>query len=735
MGAEPLGTSPDLDAHIDKRRKLRKGTRSCWECKRRKVKCTFAAEIDTVCLPCRRRKAKCVSQIFPDDVEFAQVGEEERAKDGDDVELNERMAKIERLVERLSDHAKVNDGCLGPSTEIEGLPTPAYSDEQSAPTPDVQGNVAWAAIMPTIPRNVLGSERLRSISQALLDAFPKREDANQICDVVRNSTDLFFQMNTKPRHRLEDGTVIAYNGGLSRPNPGMHPVLLAKRMLVVALCLQHLWPNLPDLSEDARKIMHRMANAAVNLVNLNEEFLGSVEMLECIILEGLFKCNSGNLRQAWLSSRRALSAAQLMGLHRRKQPRLKYLDPTNTIDPHFTWFRLVYADRMLCLLLGLPQSVSSPYVPHDIGDTSTSRFERTHAIVAGRILERNERDPGQDNYTVTEAIDTQMLEAAEKVPSQFWLPVNYSGMREGSPEVFWESMRFVDQFHHYLLLVQLHLPYLCSQSNDSLIGSGRADAQQIAYSKLACANAGREILTRFVAFRSFNHLTACCRSGDFVALVGAMALLLAHLDSHRTKCGNLLKHQRLGDRAMMLQVLDNMDCLAKHNGDTMTTESAGLLRKLLEVEAEAAAGPTHTPSTATTLELSIPYLGNVLVTRSGITSVHTSSRPSTPLSRQAQDASNIPLPHAIMGGQSGSVHVANFDFFNEVRRPFPPPGSIDTNVVDEQVIDPQLAAGMDDWAFQGVDTAFFDSLMRGTNAVGLGGDASGGLSWDFGAGE
>ena len=203
-----------------------------------------------------------------------------------------------RLVERLSDHAKVNDGCLtgrkggdellGTGTEIEGLPTPAYSEQQSTPTGDVQGTIAWAHVMPAIPRDIPGSDRLRyvlsagiarllaalhyaerccvcttltrylaydhlstilltrsnrSISQALLDVFPQREDAHQICEVVRNSTDLFFQMNTKPRHQLENDSIIeSYNGG-SRPHCGMHPVLLAKRMLVVALCLQHLWPQ------------------------------------------------------------------------------------------------------------------------------------------------------------------------------------------------------------------------------------------------------------------------------------------------------------------------------------------------------------------------------------------------------------------------------------------------------------------------------------------------------------
>src|SRR6201992_3630795 len=45
-----------------RRRKVRKGTHSCWECKRRKVKCTFASPTDAICIICRRRGAKCLSQ-------------------------------------------------------------------------------------------------------------------------------------------------------------------------------------------------------------------------------------------------------------------------------------------------------------------------------------------------------------------------------------------------------------------------------------------------------------------------------------------------------------------------------------------------------------------------------------------------------------------------------------------------------------------------------------------------
>lgn len=68
---------PSHDAYAQseaKRRKLRKGTHSCWECKRRKMKCIFddpLTNATTICNGCRRRGSQCVSQKFPDVVSFS----------------------------------------------------------------------------------------------------------------------------------------------------------------------------------------------------------------------------------------------------------------------------------------------------------------------------------------------------------------------------------------------------------------------------------------------------------------------------------------------------------------------------------------------------------------------------------------------------------------------------------------------------------------------------------------
>src|ERR1700748_132450 len=85
--ANSTSTEPD-----SKRRKLRKGTRSCWDCKRRKVKCTFKSATDIVCIACVRRGTHCVSQEHPE--------EESYTEDGRD-RIFERIVRVEALLEDI----------------------------------------------------------------------------------------------------------------------------------------------------------------------------------------------------------------------------------------------------------------------------------------------------------------------------------------------------------------------------------------------------------------------------------------------------------------------------------------------------------------------------------------------------------------------------------------------------------------------------------------------------------
>ncbi|KAG2412311.1 hypothetical protein HFD88_009868 [Aspergillus terreus] len=76
--------APSYDAYWQaKRRKVRKGTHSCWECKRRKMKCIFDPRIASAsCIGCRRRGSPCISQEFPEDLADVPMRVETSISDG-----------------------------------------------------------------------------------------------------------------------------------------------------------------------------------------------------------------------------------------------------------------------------------------------------------------------------------------------------------------------------------------------------------------------------------------------------------------------------------------------------------------------------------------------------------------------------------------------------------------------------------------------------------------------------
>jgi hypothetical protein len=91
-----------------KRRKVRKGTRCCWECKRRKIRCIFASSEDVTCLSCQRRRTPCVSQDMPEDLSPARKGNRH---------LGERIARVEDFMKGLLASKDV-----GATSRIEGEP-------------------------------------------------------------------------------------------------------------------------------------------------------------------------------------------------------------------------------------------------------------------------------------------------------------------------------------------------------------------------------------------------------------------------------------------------------------------------------------------------------------------------------------------------------------------------------------------------------------------------------------
>ncbi|KAL4811309.1 hypothetical protein BDV18DRAFT_155915 [Aspergillus unguis] len=676
-----------LDGPTPKRIKVRRGTRSCWECKRRKMKCVFERPDDAVCVGCHRRWTQCVSQEFPEQV--SSQAESTR-------KIRDRLRLVESRLEQV----------------LQDTPSVGRHEPTSSHTA------------------VVGVD---STSEALYKALPLLGDTARIAKASSDHSVPFHEILTTPYSILDRDGLRAHSPMLSIEGPNVHPVLIARHMLHLASFLQHLHPDLhPEiqgLSEPPSVLRDRLADTAIRLVITRDEFVGSVEFLECIMVQSLYEANCGHLRHSWLTARRAMAIAQSMGFHQ-SGARLQYqvLHPDTKAYPRFMWFRIVFYDRQMCLLLGMPEGSLDRTMGADAmlaQDTPVGRLERQHCVIMSRLLERNNTDPTCSDYSITQQLDADLHRIARILPSKWWLTPNLNG-KQKPDALFWDMRQLSAQLCHYNLLNQIHLPYLLRPSPPD-------DNHKYDYSQITCVTSSREILTRFIMLRRWNCIAFSCRTIDFIALMAGMTLLLAHLVRYHHRhpqVDHFLAAQALGDRAMVEQVQEHMEEVDRLNADPLSAKSARFLRRLLDLEGRAAEGDLDSArgvcvqSAGATSEpepedyaganagvsapceddkrVYIPYFG-VIQAATEIVAARGSPTTSTDMIRQRQgpiQAQIVPL-----------AENTNSNIFA------PLVGEVLSDDPMQLFEYPGMTAA-DDGTFQDIDLAFLDNLMRGTGTDG-----------------
>jgi hypothetical protein len=97
-------------------------------------------------------------------------------------------------------------------------------------------------------------------------------------------------------------------------------------------------------------------STVANLITSDDDLAGTIEGLECLILQGIFHINAGNIRRSWLSVRRALAIAQLLNLQKEFTKALNENDLMSQMAKRQMWHKVVQTDRYLAVFLGLPYS-------------------------------------------------------------------------------------------------------------------------------------------------------------------------------------------------------------------------------------------------------------------------------------------------------------------------------------------------------------------------------------------
>ncbi|KAK3307719.1 uncharacterized protein B0T15DRAFT_530980 [Chaetomium strumarium] len=616
----------------------RRGTSSCHECRRRKVRCDYDPESSSSCTPCQRRGRECMPQL-KQAFDYG-AGTSDRYR-----QVRRRLVHLEALVDQLLQQPGAAAVRARAETFVGGRRGRPGAAEILA-SRDSSGGVVHAVREATHEIINRASDRtlarvpatgsqtaiatntnstaasLDALTRLLRSLFPPQETVFLI--VARGN----FAGSPLRQFQKAHGFIMEDVGGSGSSSQETHldmipsptaanPLVLARKLVELAIYLQQLG------HDDGNGPAHSAAAACFvdaasrHVTSRTDNLLCCLDGIELLMLEGVYHVNAGDWRRGWQEFRRALRIACAMGLGRPRDgancDRSRWGGGMSKAEEG-VWFRLVYSDRYMSMILGLPPAVTNDGALGTM-DTGTQlrRLERVHAIVTGRIALRNEQlrragfwdgvlgGQGADTaYRETLQIDDEMKQAVLLVSAGLWALPAVSAADSTTPpataaQVKEITPRLLIQVKHFNLLVLLHFPYLMRSLDDRKsprLGwtGGRQEPTEgcYSYSRLTAVHASREVLSRFLMYRTLGHVPLFSRGFDFMAVTAAVVLLLSHLDDHCLGRGNVLEHQRPGDLHMLACVAACFEAADAWGTDPLSRSAAQLLRTLAGAESDAA---------------------------------------------------------------------------------------------------------------------------------------------------
>ncbi|ELR03069.1 hypothetical protein VC83_08558 [Pseudogymnoascus destructans] len=708
------------DEHRDKRvRRVRKGTRSCWECKRRKIRCIFGDDSEPTCKGCLDRGTSCVSQEFLDDAE---------RPSSNNTGLGHRLGRVEELLEKLitkvspsldrstpvkeADSLQAASSCIGidvivptdegSHTEYGNAPIMSLFDDSVLSRPPVpqQGRQMPTPGSTTSCSSMDTCNKIDTVRRTLYRLLPSQAD----CELLTSRANEWWYLNKY----LSQLTIQTGDRPYGIPTVvveetrAWHPAAIARHLLALCLCVQQSseGSKLKALEMPAPSAwMEKCLTIITNIVTSDDELVGNVEGLECLILLGGFQINVGNLRRAWLSFRRALNIAQLMGLHR--SPAKNKRDSTIPLSPEdihrsYIYYHLLKGDVYLTLLLGLPPAVAKdPYAGQPEGAYDSLSKEELYikelSTIALRVIERN--SSGESNaYAETQQID-EALETLKQTMLPCWwhVPTTQDYMKKmNSNGVTKQMERLLGQLWHYQIETLVHLPFMLRSATD----------RRYDYSKICCLNACRELILRWLLLRKCGDQPFICHIVDFQAFMSARIILLGLMGTPGQ--GILDPTQRDQDRRMVDDLIKSLENTAFACSFALGKQCADVLKTLISTDLNGLTG---------NLRLKVPYFG-VLTLVSGAQAANLEKQsPITPasLTKEANEPTPRPPVWVDTPGMGETMVPAPVLSFASMQFPG----------MDETGID----GGLSEWQFRDSDIRVFDSLAN-TDVEG---------NWGFGA--
>lgn len=610
-------------------KRLRLGTRSCVECRRRKVRCIFEPN-SKLCKECVAHESECIPQ---------QSIHQKKGSSGENPELQQKLESLEEMVYRLCDAMNVraeSSNCSpfemsaadaltrlqassSPETSLGTTPLMekswrAGSEGQSPPSDQIESfedapllNLFQEAML-IQKRHVQADGQQQELSpnhrakiyiKAIKALVPNSDDLELILvmterfwPIWEDCLDLVIASEPHLIIGLASAKKFVLNSMKSES-----PMLVAKSTLFLALCVQQLpssFNNQPThLPAPPKSLLDSYMRGVVSLLSISESRPATVDSLECLTILAKLYLNMGKPRESWHCGRRAIASAVLLGLHN--------LDEAASDRQKAIWAHIWQLDRGLSVLLGLPSAttdshpgVSTPPAAQPIG----KQIMHDIGVIAGHIIERNQSHKTAD-YSITLNIDHELQQCRNRILSEWW-----HGLPGASVPLTAIYGLGIIKLQFYSCQKLLHLPYMLRSSID----------KSYEYSRLSALDASRKVIKSYQTVRDHPELSlAVCDVMDFQAFSAAVVIVIDLL-SHSSQ---LETHQEgISDWDLIHSVTRSLKYVSEAMECTVARQSAQLLQTLSAFQNGGYSGPEN-------YEVIIPTFGKVRINRPKMQRSHT----------------------------------------------------------------------------------------------------------------
>ncbi|KAH6879555.1 hypothetical protein B0T10DRAFT_413088 [Thelonectria olida] len=630
-------------------RKPRKGTRSCTECRRRKVACSWSSELVSICRRCEERGSECIPQVSSS----PSTSKPPSA-------TRDRVKRLEQHVVSLTKAVRTLEAKLGYQATSAGA-SPMIIQEDVSGSDAISDNdfevSDGAAIQPPPYLNSLFDNnfisyhhhdtgngaslpndkalvRLSDVARATLQPLIPPKDS--ICALASHASEwllllqILFPLDLV--NTSGDDIVLQYE---DMKQPSVDPNHLASWLISVALATEQMPRGTPSPSlmpncnwpDNTPRFSDAVVEAVERVIVAQERLSGTVQGIETALSLIRFHSARGNFLKAWLQLRRVLAFAELLGLHR-------------AADGHKAalWDCLCSLEKLNFMMFSFPATLRHDRGKPKPGGTGGKQPSAPYISRLSNIAIELEDINAAQGGSLSES---EIYETVSRLDG------NLRELASSSPEWWSEHQQLqvpallMQHVHHYIAM-RVHLP----------LSLRSAVSPQTTYSRGACTEACSGLIRIYLRLRSLpSSGVPIWQLLDLQAFTAVVVLLLIDFGSISAGHFCLAGSSSLRAKALAEEVVEAMHSKQDQSNSNYAKQAISTIRTLLELFDEKKA--THTDAK---LSVKVPLLGKVHVRRreqnpsnidSNVSQIVSGSTPATSLASTrvpSQDAASWGSP-------------------------------------------------------------------------------------------